>query len=77
MADLAAMYLVGFAGSQGFNDGNKRTGVACALVFLAINGIVVDSIDAESLQALAFNVATNDADAEEAAHFFRCQLAGH
>lgn len=64
MADLAAMYLVGFAGSQGFNDGNKRTGVACALVFLAINGIVVDDIDAESLQALAFKVATNEADGE-------------
>ncbi|MBK8058227.1 MAG: Fic family protein [Gemmatimonadetes bacterium] len=33
LADLAAAYLVGFARAQGFNDGNKRTGLACALVF--------------------------------------------
>ena len=38
LADLAAAYLVGFARSQGFSDGNKRTGLACALVFLALNG---------------------------------------
>ena len=36
-ADLTASYLVGFARAQGFNDGNKRTALACALVFLAIN----------------------------------------
>ncbi|MGH7712887.1 MAG: type II toxin-antitoxin system death-on-curing family toxin [Gemmatimonadaceae bacterium] len=35
LADLAAAYLVGLARSQGFNDGNKRTGLACALVLCA------------------------------------------
>jgi death-on-curing protein len=34
LADLAASYLVGFARSQGFDDGNKRTGLAPALVRL-------------------------------------------
>jgi death-on-curing protein len=38
LADLAAAYLFGFAQSQGFADGNKRTAVAAMLVFLAING---------------------------------------
>ncbi|MGH7444734.1 MAG: type II toxin-antitoxin system death-on-curing family toxin [Longimicrobiales bacterium] len=38
ITDLAAAYLVGFARSQGFNDGNKRTSVACALVLLRWNG---------------------------------------
>jgi death-on-curing protein len=38
LADLAAAYLYGFARSQGFADGNKRIGVAAALVFLAVNG---------------------------------------
>lgn len=38
-ADLAALYLVAFAGAQGFNDGNKRTGLACALVFLGLNSV--------------------------------------
>ncbi|HET7274085.1 MAG TPA: type II toxin-antitoxin system death-on-curing family toxin [Longimicrobiaceae bacterium] len=38
LADLAAGYLVGFARSDGFQDGNQRTGLACALVFLVLNG---------------------------------------
>ncbi|HKP77113.1 MAG TPA: type II toxin-antitoxin system death-on-curing family toxin [Longimicrobiaceae bacterium] len=38
LADLAAAYLYGFAQSQGFVDGNKRIGLAAALVFLAVNG---------------------------------------
>src|SRR6185312_2486842 len=38
LADLAAAYLYGFAQSQGFADGNKRIGVAAALVFLRVNG---------------------------------------
>ncbi len=74
MADLAAMYLVGFVGSQGFNDGNKRTGVACALVFLAINGIQVDSIDPSSLEDLTLRVARNEAGVDETAMFFRLHL---
>jgi len=32
LADPAAACLVGFARTQGFNDGNKRTGLACAPV---------------------------------------------
>lgn len=77
MADLAAVYLIAFAGSQGFNDGNKRTGVACALVFLAINGIAVDLIDPALLEATALKVATSKANESEVAMFFRVQLTGH
>lgn len=38
IAGLAASYLFGFATTQGFRDGNKRTGAVCADVFLQING---------------------------------------
>jgi death-on-curing protein len=38
IAEMAASYLFGFAASQGFVDGNKRTGAACATEFLARNG---------------------------------------
>lgn len=38
IADLAASYLFGFATTQGFRDGNKRTGAVCADVFLQMNG---------------------------------------
>lgn len=78
LADLAAMYLVGFAGSQGFIDGNKRTGLACALVFLSINGIaVVDILEQESLLEMTLRVAKNEASPEDVALYFRCQPSGH
>ncbi len=71
------MYLVAFAGSQGFNDGNKRTGLACALVFLAINGISVDNLEPGSLLEITLKVATSQATPDEVAHYFHGQLRGH
>ena len=38
LPDLAAAYLCGLAQKQGFVDGDKRTALAAALVFLHING---------------------------------------
>ena len=73
LADLAAGYLVGFARSQGFNDGNKRTALACALVFLALNGCALHVPPAE-LYALTMRVATNDADDEVVAAYFRSRV---
>jgi death-on-curing protein len=60
-ADLAAAYLVGFARTQGFNDGNKRTALACALVFLVLNGKRPE-IPPEELYAMTMAVANNQAD---------------
>ena len=37
--DIAASYAFHIAESQAFIDGNKRTGVASAMVFLARNGV--------------------------------------
>lgn len=70
LADLAAGYLVGFARSQGFNDGNKRTALASALVFLAMNGYALHVPPAE-LYALTMRVATNDAEDDVVAAYFR------
>lgn len=74
LADLAAAYLVGFARSQGFNDGNKRTGLACALVFLPLNGAPLHVAPAE-LYALTMAVATGQADDEVVAAYVRERLA--
>jgi prophage maintenance system killer protein len=38
---MAAAYLFHFAASQGFIDGNKRTGAATATEFLARNGYML------------------------------------
>jgi death on curing protein len=56
LADLAASYLVGFARAQGFADANKRTGLAAALVFLALNGIDLH-VRPEELLILTMDVA--------------------
>jgi death-on-curing protein len=38
IADIASVYLFQIGESQGFTDGNKRTGVAACITFLAMNG---------------------------------------
>jgi death-on-curing protein len=73
LADLAAAYLVGFARSQGFADGNKRTGLACALVFLALNGAPLHVPPAE-LYALTMAVANKLADDTAIATYIRSRL---
>lgn len=73
LADFAAGYLAGFARSQGFNDGNKRTGLACALVFLALNGAALHVNGAE-LYAITMKVATNQAGDVEVAAYLRERL---
>jgi death-on-curing protein len=73
LAGLAAAYVVAFAGSQGFNDGNKRTGLACALVFLALNGSPLHVPPAE-LYALTVAVAKNQAEDATVAAYFRDRI---
>jgi death-on-curing protein len=73
MADLAAAYLVGFARSQGFNDGNKRTGLACALVFLALNRLAIHVPPAELFE-LTMSAATGRGDDASTAEYLRPRL---
>ncbi len=72
-ADLAASYLVAFAGSQGFNDGNKRTGLACALVFLGLNSVSFEA-DAEELYEVTLRVATRQIEDIDVAIWFRQKI---
>jgi death on curing protein len=72
-ADLAALNLVAFAGTQGFNDGNKRTGLACALVLLALNSVSFDA-DATELYELTLRAATHQIGDHDAAIWFRERL---
>jgi len=73
LPDLAAAYLVGFARSQGFNDGNKRTGLATALVFLSLNGFVLRASPAE-LYAVVMRVAEGDASDEVVSTYLRSRV---
>lgn len=69
-ADLAAAYLVGFARSQGFADGNKRAGLGCALAFLDVNGQKTE-FDPEDLYAITMAATNGQADDVAVAAFFR------
>ncbi|MBC7561347.1 MAG: type II toxin-antitoxin system death-on-curing family toxin [Gemmatimonadaceae bacterium] len=73
-ADLTALYLVGLSQAQGFVDGNKRTGLACAPVFLALNGAALH-VDGSELYALTVRVATNQTDDVQVAAYIRQRLA--
>lgn len=66
LADLAAAYLCGFAQKQGFTDGNKRIGVATALVFLRINGRPLHVLQSE-LYKVAIAAARNELTETEVA----------
>jgi death on curing protein len=73
IADFAAANLVGFARAQGFRDGNKRTGLSCALVFLALNDSALH-VDGQELYALTMAVANNKAGDEEVASYLKARL---
>jgi death on curing protein len=73
LADLASAYLVGFARTQGFNDGNKRTALACSLVFLRLNGYAVHVPGAE-IYALTMKVALGEIGDDVVAAWFREKL---
>jgi death-on-curing protein len=73
LADLAAAYLVGFARTQGFRDGNKRTALACALVFLDLNGAPLHTTPAD-LYGITMAAALGQADDTKVAAFLRERL---
>lgn len=61
--DLAAAYAFGLAKNHAFNDGNKRTGWAAAVVFLELNGVEFAVPTGESIAnmvSLATNVLSED-----------------
>jgi death on curing protein len=68
--DLAAAYFCGFAQRQGFTDGNKRIGVATALVFLRVNGAPLH-VPGPELYAIAMQAARNEVDEAGVAAWMR------
>lgn len=67
--EMAAAYLYHIVQNHPFIDGNKRTGLAAGLVFLALNDIQIDN-DEEGLVDLTISVATGRAGKVEIAEFF-------
>jgi death-on-curing protein len=74
IAHMAAAYLFHLATTQGFLDGNKRTALNCAAVFLRINGYALD-VTNDAIYPVALAVATNEMDKNELADWFREHIA--
>jgi death on curing protein len=61
--EVAAAYLFYLCGSHPFVDGNKRTAMTAAIVFLRLNGIVTKP-DSEDWEKLVLDVAASRIDRE-------------
>ena len=68
--EMGAAYLFHLVKNHPFVDGNKRAGAAAALIFLRLNGIVVDAPEDE-LAALVERVAGGQTLKDEVTRFLR------
>lgn len=68
--EKAAAYLFHIVQNHAFVDGNKRTGVACALIFLHQNGQFSD-YDAKLLEDLVCGVAIGEISKAQTCEFFQ------
>ena len=73
LAGLAAIYLVGLVQAHAFVDGNKRVGLAAALVFLALNGSALH-VPPVDLYALTMRVAMGRAKEAQVTVWLRKRL---
>ena len=72
--EMAAAYLYHIVQNHPFLDGNKHTGAAAAIIFLAINDVDLQA-DEEGLTELTLAVAEGRTGKRQVADFFR-KIAG-
>jgi len=70
--EMAAAYLYHIVQNHPFLDGNKRTGAAAAIVFLAMNDIQIEA-DEDGLVDLTLSVAGGQSGKPEIAEFLRAR----
>ena len=68
--EAAAAYLFHLARNHPFVDGNKRTALAAALVFLGLNGFTVEADD-DAVTGLVVGVASGAVSKSEVAVFLQ------
>ncbi|GLQ90984.1 type II toxin-antitoxin system death-on-curing family toxin [Dyella flagellata] len=64
---IAAAYAVAIARGHVFNDGNKRTGLACTLTYLEMEGIIIEELS--DLEEVMVDVANGTVDQGELAEY--------
>ncbi len=70
MARLAAAYAFGIARNHGFSDGNKRTALVAADLFLMLNGCELSASPAENVLTIS-GVADGSISEDDLATWFR------
>jgi death-on-curing protein len=70
LIDVAAAYLFYLCRNHPFVDGNKRTAVAAAIVFLRINGMET-APDSEKWERLLLDVAAGKLDRDQTTQYLR------
>jgi death on curing protein len=70
--EMAAAYLYHLGQNHPFVDGNKRTGAATAIIFLAINDVEIEA-DEVGLVELTISVAKGEVGKQQIAEFFRAK----
>jgi len=70
LPEQAAAYLFHLVKNHPFVDGNERTGLACGLVFLRLNGLRIHATDDE-LVDLVISVIEGRRSKADVAVFFR------
>ena len=68
--EMAVAYLFHITKNHPFIDGNKRTGMVCALVFLELNGIEIN-VDEDTLAEMVISLAEGGVEKKALADFFR------
>ena len=68
--EMAAAYLFHIVQNHPFIDGNKRTGLVCAFMFL-LNNDVATKYDTDEIYELVLNVAQGKADKKVISEFFK------
>jgi death-on-curing protein len=72
--EISAAYAYHIAESQAYLDGNKRTGMQAALVFLEINGIDTSGLPALQAYDAMIAIANHQLNRAGLARFFRESL---
>jgi death-on-curing protein len=72
--EVAAAYAFHLAESQAYFDGNKRTGVEAALVFLEGSSIDASQLPEQQTYNLMIRIAAHKADRSDFANYLRSEL---
>ena len=73
LADLASDYMYGLSTTQGFMDGNKRTALAVASIFIRKNGWRL-TITEKLMYLVAIAVARGELDRDGLAYILRTHM---